>query len=249
VTTTVHDPNTENDSAVSTTTIGDANLAATASGPPSVVAGETISYTLSLANAGPDPADSATLSDALPAHTRFVSLTQTAGAPFVLTTPAPDGTGTVTASRALMAPGTSAAFTLVVSLDRDSPATTIVNTATASATTGDPDLADNSATVSTAASAIAIPPSVVPAPALAPAPAPGPALAATPAGRRLRCGRVPDLRRHTLKGARFILARDNCTVRVRHVGHARRPPSHVLRQSVRPGTPLYAGDALIVRLH
>jgi hypothetical protein len=75
------------------------------------------------------------------------------------------------------------------------------------------------------------------------------AAAPPPAARRLICPRVPDLRRHTLRGARRMLLRDGCHVWLRFQGRARRPPSHVLRQSVKPGTPLYAGDRLVVRLH
>ena len=69
-----HDPNSENDAASTATTISDANLAATASGPAGVVAGASITYTLGLSNAGPDPGIGAALSDTLPEHTRFVSL-------------------------------------------------------------------------------------------------------------------------------------------------------------------------------
>ena len=73
--------------------------------------------------------------------------------------------------------------------------------------------------------------------------------AVAPVGRaRLICGRVPDLRRHTLRGARRILARDHCRIWLRFTGRARRPPSHVRRQSVKPGTALYAGDRLVVSL-
>ena len=57
-----------------------------------------------------------------------------------------------------------------------------------------------------------------------------------------------DLRRHTLRGARRILARDHCRIWLRFTGRARRPPSHVRRQSARPGTALYAGDRLVVQL-
>ena len=78
--------------------------------------------------------------------------------------------------------------------------------------------------------------------------APEPAAVAPVAERKLICGRVPDLRRHTLRGARRILARDHCRIWLRFTGRARRPPSHVRRQSITPGTALYAGDRLVVQL-
>ena len=146
-----HDPNTENDAASTATTISDANLAATASGPAGVVAGASLTYTLGLSNVGPDPGIAATLSDTLPDHTRFVSFAQTGGAPFVLSTPAPgasrhrDG-----ARRSAMSSGASAQFTLVVAVDLDTlGGTAIAHTVTASAQAGDRDPTDNSATGST----------------------------------------------------------------------------------------------------
>ena len=299
------------------TTISDANLAATASGPAGVVAGASLTYTLGLSNVGPDPGIAATLSDTLPDHTRFVSFAQTGGAPFVLSTPAPGAVGTVTASRSAMSSGTSAQFTLVVAVDLDTlGGTTIAHSVTASAQAGDRDPTDNSAAGSTMAAPAApdvtgiAPAEGLPGTAVgidgtrlgqattvtfgdvaasftidssghitatAPAgvdgtvdvrvgnetglsaasastrftftapPAAAPT-AAPPVARRLICGRVPDLRRHTLGGARRILARDHCRIWLRFTGRARRPPSHVRRQSVKPGTALYAGDRLVVTL-
>ena len=126
------DPNTENDAASTATTISDANLAATASGPAGVITGASLTYTLGLSNVGPDAGIAATLSDTLPDHTRFVSFAQTGGAPFVLSTPAPGAVGTVTASRSAMSSGTSAQFTLVVAVDLDTlGGTTIEHSVTA----------------------------------------------------------------------------------------------------------------------
>ena len=266
-----HDPTVENDVASTATTISDANLAATASGPAGVVAGASITYTLGLSNVGPDPGIGSTLSDTLPDHTRFVSLTQTSGAAFVLSTPAPGAAGTVTASRAFMDSGSSAQFTLVLAVDLDTlGGTAIAHTVTASAQAGDRDMTDNSATGSTTAAPAApdvtavtpgrgLPGTAVGidgarlgqattvifgdvagsftidgsshitavAPAgvsgtvdvrvgndnrtqrrvvvggftLTTAPAAAPVAAVAPvAGRKLICGRVPDLRRHTLRG-------------------------------------------------
>jgi uncharacterized repeat protein (TIGR01451 family) len=279
----------------------------------------SIAYILGLSNAGPDPAVAAVLADTLPEHTPFVSFVQTGGPTFVLSTPAPGATGTVTASRAFLATGGSAQFTLVVAVDLDTlGGTAIAHTVTASAAAGDHDMSDNSATGSTTVAPAA--PEVT---AVTPAGGPpgtvvgidgarlgqatavsfgdvaaafaidsgGHITAVAPAGldgavdvrvgnvtglsptspsarftftaspvaarpvapapvaeRKLICGRVPDLRRHTLRGARRILARHHCRIWLRFTGRARRPPSHVRRQSARPGTALYAGDRLVVQL-
>ena len=149
-----HDPqHIENDVASTATTISDANLAATPSGPAGVVAGESITYTLGLSNVGPDPGIAATLSDTLPDHTRFVSFGQTGGPRrSSCPRPPPGDVGTVTASRAAMSSGTSAQFTLVVAVDLDTlGGTAIAQTVTASAAAGDRDMTDNSATGSTMA--------------------------------------------------------------------------------------------------
>ena len=43
--------------------------------PDTVTAGDTISYTLTVSNAGPDAATNVNLNDTLPPNTTFVSLT------------------------------------------------------------------------------------------------------------------------------------------------------------------------------
>ena len=88
------------------------------------------------------------LSDLVPANTTFVSDTQTSGPAFNLTTPAPGGTGTITGTIATLASGASATFNVVVLVSPSTPAgTTIGNTANVTAATSDPNLANNSATV------------------------------------------------------------------------------------------------------
>jgi uncharacterized repeat protein (TIGR01451 family) len=323
------DPNSENDASSTTTTIGTADLSLTASGPATAETGTDLSYTVTIANAGPDPSVEPGFSDTLPAHTHFVSLTQDSGPSFALSTPPAGGTGTVSAAAGWLNPGDSAQFTLVLSLDLDTPhGALMANTASASQRTWDPDTSNGSQTVTTTATVpfatvTSLSPSSGPAgtavgvggtefdhatgvlfggvaadsfvidatdhiTAIAPAGVTGTVdvqvqtgrgvSAVSPAGRfkfpaapeppadqqpgaavdtgtppvpiprRLICGRVPSLLRHTYKGSLFILKRDSCHVRLEHKGHARRLPSHVRKQSVKPGTPLYAGDRLRVIL-
>src|SRR5205814_1226127 len=89
-----------------------ADLAVTNSGPTSVTAGTSATYTITLTNNGPNAAQGVVLTDLLPAGSTFVSMTQTGGS---------DGFaflqsgGTVTESAiANIAPGSSDTFTLVV---------------------------------------------------------------------------------------------------------------------------------------
>ena len=118
----------------------------TAAGP--VLAGSNVAYTITVANAGPDDAQTVALSDLVPANTTFVSDTQTSGPAFTLTSPAQGGTGTISGTIATLASGASASFTVVVLVSPSTPAgTTITNTADVTAATSDPNLANNSATV------------------------------------------------------------------------------------------------------
>ena len=128
-----------------------ADLSVTKTGSPDPVqAGSNITYTIGVANAGPSDAQNVTLTDAIPANTTFVSFSQTAGPPFVLTAPRPGETGTVTATATSFANGASATFQLVVNVNLGTQDGTIIsNTATVSSSTGDSNTANNSATVTT----------------------------------------------------------------------------------------------------
>ncbi len=88
--------------------------------------------------------------DTVPANTTFVSAAQTSGPAFNLISPAAGGTGTITATIALLAPGASARFTVMVRVSPNTPSgATIVNTAGVTEVTTDPNLANNSQTVTT----------------------------------------------------------------------------------------------------
>ncbi len=148
------DPNPQNDSeTVTTTVVTQADLSATKTDAPDpVVPGTNLAYTLTVTNAGPSDAENVTLTDALPANTTFLSFTQTSGPAFTLTTPAPGGTGTVTAAIASLANGATATFMLVVHVSAGAPnGGTISNTASVTSTTTDPNGADNDATATTTA--------------------------------------------------------------------------------------------------
>ena len=147
--------NPDNNSATATTHVKaptpTADLSVTKTGSPDPVqAGSDITYTIVVANAGPNDAQNVTLSDAVPANTTFVSFTQTAGPVFVLTAPPPGGTGAVTATATSFASGASATFQLVVNVNLGTQDGTIIsNTATVSSSTGDSNAGNNSATVNT----------------------------------------------------------------------------------------------------
>jgi uncharacterized repeat protein (TIGR01451 family) len=125
-------------------------LAITKTADASVEPGDTLDYALTVTNAGPAAATAVTLSDPLPPDTTFVSLTQTSGPAFTLTTPPVGGTGTVTASIATLAASATATFTLTVEVDGGADdGAAIVNEATVEATSLDTDDTDNRAEATT----------------------------------------------------------------------------------------------------
>ena len=151
---TTSDPNGANNMSTKNTTVAaSADVSVTKSGPASVPAGSTVTYTVTVTNAGPSTATTVSLTDTLPPNTTFASLNQTVGPSFVCITPGPGGTGTITCTIATLASGASATFTIVlnVSLSATSPLT---NTANVSATSADPNTGNNtSATTATVVSA------------------------------------------------------------------------------------------------
>jgi uncharacterized repeat protein (TIGR01451 family) len=121
-----------------------ADLAVTKSGPATANAGTVISYTITVTNNGPNPAINATLTDTIPAGTTFASVVAPGG--WSCTTPAVNGTGTVTCSIGSMAAG-SAGFILNVN-GPASPAS-VSNTANVSSSSTDNTPGNNSQTANT----------------------------------------------------------------------------------------------------
>lgn len=255
-TTTDSDPNPGNDSDTETTSVvTSADLALTVTDSPDPVApGSNITYTETVAVNGPSDAQNVTFSGAVPTGTTFVSLTAPAG--WACTVPVVGGTGGVTCTRATLAAGTGAqTFTFVVAVSSSAaPGSTISNTASVSSTTTDPNAANSSDTETTA---IPTPTTTTtdddePAPVVNPAPVVQQPIMPLAAGPKLICRRVPNLVRHSISGARFILARDSCKVKLRWVGRYRkggRRRNRITRQSVPAGTPLYEGATLTVRIN
>ena len=115
--------------------------------PDPVQAGANLTYTITVNNEGPDPAEFANMDDSLPVGTTFVSLSSPGG--WSCTTPDVDSGGDVSCSIDSLAVGSSV-FTLTVLVDATvANGTVLSNTATVSSETLDPDQEDNSATVAT----------------------------------------------------------------------------------------------------
>ena len=145
----ITDTNPANNAATDTDTLtGSADLSVSITDAPDpVLAGANLTYTITLANAGPSSAATVTLADTLPAGTTFVSLSSPGG--WTCTTPAIGAAGTVNCSNASLGT-TSAVFTLTVQIGATVTAGTVLsNTATATTSTTDSNPANNSATATT----------------------------------------------------------------------------------------------------
>jgi uncharacterized repeat protein (TIGR01451 family) len=146
----VDDPVAGNNSATVTTTVSSgANLLVLKSDSPDpAVANGNITYVITVQNAGPLAATSATLTDVIPANTTFVSLAAAAG--WTCTTPVVGGTGTVSCTNPSVAASALATFTLVVRVNPGVVSETVImNTATVASATTDPVATNNTATTTT----------------------------------------------------------------------------------------------------
>ena len=145
--TTTHDTSASNNSAAVTIPVASATQAdlrvTNTSSPNPVTAGNNITYTQSVTNAGQASANAPVLTETLPAGTTAVSLTGPAGWNCVL------GTLTCTDTAAMTA-NTTANFTFVVKVGATvANGTTLPQTDSVSSTTTDPNIGNNSVTVNT----------------------------------------------------------------------------------------------------
>ena len=107
--------------------------------PQPVIAGELLTYTLNIANAGPNDAQDVSLADAVPAGLTNVEFSTDGGTTWLpWSTPYSIGTLVVGGSVQILIRGT---------VDPSLAGTSIVNIATVSSTTFDPDLNNNTSTV------------------------------------------------------------------------------------------------------
>ncbi|HLK05475.1 MAG TPA: C25 family cysteine peptidase [Candidatus Acidoferrum sp.] len=126
-----------------------ADLSVTNAGSPSViVAGNNITYTQVVTNNGPSASVNAVFSEAIPANTNFQSITVPSG--WSCTTPAVGASGNISCTNPFIANAGSSTFTVAVQVNGGTPnQTQITDTASVTSGTADPQLSNNSATVTT----------------------------------------------------------------------------------------------------
>src|SRR6202020_1701445 len=125
-----------------------ADLALTTSATPSAVyAGNNITYLQSITNNGPAASTGVIFTEATPTNTTFQSVLAPAG--WTCTSPAVGGTGTVTCNDPTLAASTSADIVVVLNVPPSVTAASITSASSVTATTSDPNTANNSTSVVT----------------------------------------------------------------------------------------------------
>ncbi|MFO1062305.1 MAG: SdrD B-like domain-containing protein [Pirellulales bacterium] len=143
VTATETDTDTSDNSATQTTTVNQQlDVAITkVDTPDPVVAGNNITYTLTVTNNGPSDASTVTVTDSLPTGLTFVSATPSQGT-------ANNSSGTITANLGALANGASATITIVATVSASFTGS-LSNTATVTSSGTETDSANNTATAAT----------------------------------------------------------------------------------------------------
>ena len=142
------DSNSENNSGSASVTvpIPQADIGVQKIGPSSAAPNTDVPYSITVNNAGPDPAASFSLTDTLPGTMTFVSIAQNSGPAFDCSShPSVGSGGTITCTIASLASGTTATFTLTGHIPPGTASgTTFSNTASVSSKTSDPNPDNNS---------------------------------------------------------------------------------------------------------
>ena len=142
------DPSLLNNTASAGATVSSvsADLAVLKTGfPDPAFTGKTLTYTITVNNNGPSSANTVELSDPLPPNTTLASVPTTSRG-FCQPTPIVGTNGTVRCELGLMAPSDTATITIVVNVNVPG-GSSVTNTASVTSNTLDPNLLNNSSTV------------------------------------------------------------------------------------------------------
>lgn len=143
------DGNVDNNTGSTTVVVArETDLLVEKTGPAEAAAGSNVTYTVTLTNFGPDEATGVLLIDPIPPGMTFVSQSNDGG--FACDAPAVGEGGTIDCAAASLAAGGVVNFTFVLQIPGDAaPATTFVNSATATTESFEVNDENNTGTVST----------------------------------------------------------------------------------------------------
>ena len=151
VTSTTPDPNSSNNLAkgrVSFSSVADLRITKTA--PATVIAGNNMTYHIAITNGGPSAAANVVVHDLLPAGVAFQSATPSAPGTCQAGVVPGDPTKPLTCNFGTIASSGSASIDVLVTVNSDVPAgTVLVNNADVGSTSADPDNSNNIVTVTT----------------------------------------------------------------------------------------------------
>ncbi|XZE35550.1 SdrD B-like domain-containing protein [Pirellulaceae bacterium SH501] len=145
-TATVETPNTNNTSTVTTTLTQQNDVAITKTGPATLPAGSTITYTMNVTNNGPSTATSVAVADTLPTGVTFVSGTSLIGSTAAGTV-ASGANNSATVTIPALAPGETAVVTILATVSASATGS-VTNTVTVTAA-NDTVSTNNTSTAST----------------------------------------------------------------------------------------------------
>lgn len=144
---------------VLSTTAANVDLSITKSGPALANAGDSVTYTLTITNNGPDAAQNVEIRDAVPANTTFVSESQTGGPAATCGNQVIDDVTTSVCTISSLDANATASFTLVYTIDSTvGNGTVIFNGATVTSSTNEINSQDNQASFNTLVSSTPPPP-------------------------------------------------------------------------------------------
>lgn len=135
------DSNEENNASTTTLVVSSADVRVTKTGPPTAVAGNDVTYSITILNEGANPAFDVVLQDVVPAGTTFVSVFELSATGAVCS-----GGTTVSCSIAMLLASQSATFQVLLLVG---DTTSISNTATVTTESYETDFSDNTSTATT----------------------------------------------------------------------------------------------------
>jgi uncharacterized repeat protein (TIGR01451 family) len=160
VATSTGNSSTNTSSTFTASIVTQSGVGVTKTGPATVTAGDTATYTISVSNTGPSDAQNVNLTDAVPAGTTFLSESPVSGPTFGCQTPGPGGTGSMVCTLGTLPVGKTAVLAEVLTFDASdlagSMVTNMANVSTGTKNVVVPPASTTSSVTTTVAAAVTL---------------------------------------------------------------------------------------------